>query len=135
VPQQYCKHVTGTQRINNLAAASRGFSVYLSANGAATLAAHFKALVSKLHALETPIEGGHRIGLSETVFPSDKEHAQAIAALSEKLGVQANDVAAVFRSELDRLTAGARITNFLIILALSKTRSILRARPGRATVH
>lgn len=99
------------------------------------MAACFKTLVSKLHTLETPIEGGHRIGLSEAVFHSDKEHAQAIEALSEKLGVHTNDVAAVFRSELDRLTAGARITNYLIVLALSRTRSILRARSGRAPTH
>ena len=92
-------------------------------------------MVNELHALETPTSGGHRIGLTETSLPSDKEHVQAITALSDKLGVSTNDVATVFRSELDRLAAGARITNFLIVLALSKTRTILRARTGRIAAH
>jgi hypothetical protein len=92
-------------------------------------------MVNTLHALETPIGGGHRIGFTEAVPPSDSEHVQAIAALSEKLGVSTNDVAAVFRSELDRLAAGARITTFLIVLALSRTRTLLRARTGRVAAH
>ena len=71
----------------------------------------------------------------ETVVPSDKEHMRAITALSDKLGIGANDVAAVFKSELARLAAGARITNFLIVLALSRTRSILRAGSGRIAAH
>lgn len=92
-------------------------------------------MVNELHALETHIAGGHRVGLTETVPTSDHEYVHAIAALSDKLGVGANEVAAVFRSELDRLTERARITNFLIVLALSKTRSILRARNGHAAAH
>ena len=92
-------------------------------------------MVNELHALETHIADGHRVGLIETVPPSDEEYAHAIAALSDKLGVGTNEVAAVFRSELDRLTERARITNFLIVLALSKTRSILRARTGHAAAH
>jgi hypothetical protein len=88
-----------------------------------------------MHALETPVGSRHRIELTETVLPSDREHVQAIAALSDKLGVSTNDVAAVFRSELDRLGAGARITSFLIVLALSRTRTLLRARTGRVTAH
>ncbi len=96
--------------------------------------------MNKLHALETPVGGGQRVGLTEAVLPSDKvpsdnEHLHAIAALSDKLGVGANDVAAVFNSELHRLAAGARITNFLIVLALSKTRTILRARSGRRAAN
>lgn len=93
-------------------------------------------MVNALHALETPIiSGGHRVGLTETVLPSDKEHVRAITALSDKLGLSTNDVATVFRSELDRLAAGARITNFLIVLALSKTSTILRARTGPVAAH
>jgi hypothetical protein len=88
-----------------------------------------------LHALETPIGIEHRIGFAHPGLPADKEHGEAIAALSAKLGVSAHDVAAIFRTELDRLAAGARITNFLIVLALSKTRSILRARSGRVAAH
>ncbi len=75
------------------------------------------------------------MGLTDTASPMNKEYAHAIVALSDKLGVGTNDVAAVFRSELDRLAADARITNFLIVLAMSKTRSILRARSGRVGAH
>lgn len=92
-------------------------------------------MVNELHALETHIADGHRVGLTETVPPSDEEYVHAIAALSDKLGVGTNEVATIFRSELDRLTERARITNFLIVLALSKTRSILRARTGHAVAH
>jgi hypothetical protein len=88
-----------------------------------------------LHALETPIGIDHRIGYAQPALPPDKEHGQAIAALSAKLGVSAREVAAVFRSELERLAAGARITNFLIVLALSRTRTILRGGSGRAAAH
>ena len=101
----------------------------------AILPRSFTTKVNGLHALETSIGEGHRIGLTETALPADQEHAQAIAALSDKLGVGAHEVTAVFRSELDRLAAGARITNFLIVLALSKTRSVLRARTGRVAAH
>jgi hypothetical protein len=88
-----------------------------------------------MHALETPIGGGLRIGFTESMLPSDKEHMEAIAAMSDKLGVSTSDVAAVFRSELDRLRAGARIKDFLIVLALGKTRTLLRARSGRVAAH
>jgi hypothetical protein len=97
-------------------------------------------VVNKLHALETPAGGGQRVGLTEAVLPSDKlpsgnEYVHAIAALSDKLGVGTNEVAAVFRSELDQLTERARITNFLVVLALSKTRTLLRARNGHVAAH
>jgi hypothetical protein len=92
-------------------------------------------VVNHLHALETPIGGGHRIGFTEAMLPSHKEPMEAIEAMSDKLGVSTNDVAAVFRSELDRLTAGARITDFLSVLALGKTRTILRARTLRVAAH
>ena len=91
--------------------------------------------MNELRALATPIGGGHRIGLTGTAPPSDKEHLRAITALSDKLGVSATEVAAVFKSELARLAAGARITNFLIVLALSKTRTILRTRTGCVAAH
>lgn len=91
--------------------------------------------MNALRALETPIGGGHRIGLSGNALPADKEHLHAITALSDKLGVSATDVAAVFKSELARLAAGARITNFLIVLALSRTRTILRTRTGSVAAH
>ena len=59
--------------------------------------------MNELRALATPIGGGHRIGLTGTAPPSDKEHLRAITALSDKLGVSATEVAAVFKSELARL--------------------------------
>ena len=114
----------------------RGFPLFLPAEDACKIApGSFRIVVNELHALETHIADGHRVGLTETVPPSDKEYVHVIAALSDKLGVGTNEVAAVFRSELDRLAERARITNFLIVLALSKTRSILRARSGHAAAH
>ncbi len=59
---------------------------------------------------------------------SGKEHVQAITALSEKLGVGTKDVAKVYKAEFEKLAAGARVTSFLTVLALNRTRSILGAR-------
>jgi hypothetical protein len=65
----------------------------------------------------------------------EREHAQAIAALSGKLGVSMKDVIEVYEAEFERLALRARVTNFLIVLALNRTRSILHARSARATVN
>lgn len=114
----------------------RGFPLFLPAEDACKIAlGSFRIVVNELHALETHIADGHRVGLTKTVPATEKEYVHAIAALSDKLGVGTTEVAAVFRSELDRLAERARITNFLIVLALSKTRSILRARTGHAAAH
>jgi hypothetical protein len=93
-----------------------------------------------LHALEGPVGGerrldGHRIELGESVFPAERARVQAIAQLSDRLRVGTDEVAPVFRAELNRLAAGAHITNFLIVLASSRTRSILRARNGAVAGH
>ncbi len=64
-------------------------------------------------------------GRIESELPLPKEHVQAIEALSEKLGVGTKDVAKVYKAEFEKLAAGARVTNFLIVLALNRTRSIL----------
>jgi hypothetical protein len=134
VPKCY-RSAARTRTINHLAPASRGFSLFFPAKGACYIARQVNIVVNQLHALDTPIGGGLRIGFTEAMLPSDKEHMEAITAMSDKLGVSTSDVAAVFRSELDRLTAGARITDFLIVLALGKTRTLLRARSGRVAAH
>jgi hypothetical protein len=91
-------------------------------------------VVNQLHARDaqsassSSFDGNGRIDLAETELPSEQEHVQAIAALSEKLGVGMKDVAKVYKAEFGKLAAGARVTNFLIVLALNKTRSILGAR-------
>jgi hypothetical protein len=89
-------------------------------------------VANQLHARDaqsaSSFDGKGRIDLTETELPLEKEHAQAIEALSEKLGVGTKDVAKVYKAEFEKLAAGARVTNFLIVLALNKTRSILGAR-------
>ncbi len=97
-------------------------------------------MASQLHARNaqsvslSSLDGKGRIDLSETELPLEKEHVQAIQALSEKLGVGMKDVAKVYKAEFEKLAAGARVTNFLIVLALNRTRSILgSAHRGRLT--
>lgn len=89
-------------------------------------------MANQLHARDaqsaSSFDGNGAIDLTETELPPEKEHVQAIAALSEKLGVDMKDVAKVYRAEFEKLAAGARVTNFLIVLALNRTRSILGAR-------
>lgn len=91
-------------------------------------------MVNQLHARDiqpassSSIDAGGRGDPTERELPSEKEHVQAIAALSEKLGVGTKDVAKVYKAEFDKLAAGARVTSFLTVLALNRTRSILGAR-------
>ncbi len=73
----------------------------------------------------------------KTVAPSaaaedklEDDHVTAIATLSEKLKVPEHEVRDIFRKEFDRLATHARISTFLIILAMRNTRSILRGRGG-----
>lgn len=75
------------------------------------------------------------IDLVRTQLPIEMEHAQAIATLSEHLGVPMRDVTPVYKEEFARLAAKARVTTYLIVLALRRTRSILRARNEPATVN
>ena len=71
--------------------------------------------------------------MTETGSHLEKDHVRAIAALSHKLQVPAHEVGAIYRKEFDRLAAGARIPTFLVVLAMSNTRSILRGGGRRAT--
>ncbi len=57
----------------------------------------------------------------------DKGQARAIATLSDRLHLPVQEVRQVYLQELDRLEAQARIHNFLGVLALSRTRSVLRS--------
>ena len=75
------------------------------------------------------------IDLAKTQLPMERADAQAIAALSSKLGVSMKDIVDVYKTQFDRLAAGARVTEFLIVLALNRTHSILRAHRARATVN
>jgi hypothetical protein len=63
----------------------------------------------------------------------ENDHVRAIATLSEKLKVPEHEVVDIFRKEFDRLATHARISTFLIVLAMRNTRSILRGRGGGET--
>jgi hypothetical protein len=96
--------------------------------------------VNQLHALDTQrgepsIGAAGPIDLAKTQLPMERDHAYAIAALAGKLGVSMKDIADVYKAEFDRLAGGARVTNFLIVLALNRTRSILQARRAKATAN
>lgn len=60
------------------------------------------------------------------------EHRGVIVKLSEELHVSLHEVTEIYQQQLDRLTAGARIQNFLPVLATRCTRSILRAANRRS---
>ena len=93
-----------------------------------------------MHALniqrtQPSIGGAGPIEWAKTQLPMERSDARAIVALSGKWCVSMNDLANVYKTEFDRLAAGARVTEFLIVLALNRTRSILRARRARAAVN
>jgi hypothetical protein len=64
------------------------------------------------------IESGSRI---------QEDDARAVAALSEKLQLPEREVVEIYKIEFDRLAEQARIPNFLSVLAMRNTKSILRA--------
>jgi len=94
--------------------------------------------MNQLHVPDAQIasafEGRAGINLVEADLSLSKEHHDSIGMLAEKLGVAIQDVATVYTAEFTKLAAGARVTNFLIVLALSRTRSILSAR-SRTAAH
>jgi hypothetical protein len=57
--------------------------------------------------------------------PIDAE-LRAVAGLSEELHVPVGEVREIYRQQLNRLAAGARIQSFLSVLATRNTRSFLR---------
>lgn len=57
----------------------------------------------------------------------DKDQARAIAALSEKLHLPAQQVRQVYLEEFGRLGSQARVRSFLSVLALSRARAVLRS--------
>jgi hypothetical protein len=69
--------------------------------------------------------------MTESVSPLQNDHARAIATLSDKLHVPLHEVGEIYQKEFDRLAERARIPTFLVVLAMSNTRSILR-RGGRS---
>jgi hypothetical protein len=71
------------------------------------------------------------IQMTESVSPLQNDHARAIATLSDKLHVPLHEVGEIYQKEFDRLAERARIPTFLVVLAMSNTRSILR-RGGRS---
>ena len=73
--------------------------------------------------------------MTEAALPLDKDHAETIRALSDKLQVPMHEVGAIYRVEFDRLAHGARIPTYLGVLAMSNTRSILREGRRRAALH
>jgi Protein of unknown function (DUF3562) len=50
----------------------------------------------------------------------------AVEGLSDELHVPVNEVREIYRQQLQRLAAGARIRSFLGVLATRNTRSVLR---------
>jgi hypothetical protein len=67
---------------------------------------------------------------SQSLDPT-AEHGGVIARLSHQLQVPLHEVSAIYGAQLERLAAGARIQNFLGVLALRNTRDVLRAEERR----
>jgi Protein of unknown function (DUF3562) len=63
----------------------------------------------------------------ESVSRIQDDDARAVAALSEKLQLPEREVVEIYKIEFDRLAEQARIPNFLSVLAMRNTKSILRS--------
>lgn len=55
------------------------------------------------------------------------DSAHVVEALAQRLNASPDQVAGIYKRELARLTAAARIPQFVVTLAVRNTRSILRA--------
>jgi hypothetical protein len=75
------------------------------------------------------------IQMTESVSRLQNDHVRAIATLSDKLHVPMHEVGEIYKKEFDRLAQGARIPTFLVVLAMSNTRSILRGGGRSATLR
>jgi len=64
--------------------------------------------------------------MSESIPSSDDDAQRAIQALSKQLDVPEVRVLEVYKTEYSRLSAQCRIANFVSVLAMRNTRSILR---------
>ena len=73
--------------------------------------------------------------MTESVSRLENDHVRAIATLSDKLHVPVHEVGEIYKKEFDRLAEGARIPTFLVVLAMSNTRSILRGGGRSATLR
>jgi hypothetical protein len=65
--------------------------------------------------------------MMESVSRIQDDDARAVAALSEKLQLPEREVVEIYKIEFDRLAEQARIPNFLSVLAMRNTKSILRS--------
>ncbi len=63
---------------------------------------------------------------TQVTVPASGDSSQTIAQLSEKMQVPLDQIQAIYADEVDRLAAEARIQQFVSILAISRTRTILR---------
>ncbi len=73
--------------------------------------------------------------MAESASHLPTDHLGAIAKLADELRVPVQIVGAIFESQFDRLAVQARITNFLVVLAMQNTRSILREGERRASLR
>jgi hypothetical protein len=64
--------------------------------------------------------------MTESVSHLETDHVGAIATLSNELQVPVHEIGEIDRKQFDRLAVQARIPNFLVVLAMRNTRSILR---------
>lgn len=69
--------------------------------------------------------------VSQSLDPT-AEHGGVIAGLSHELDVPLHEVREIYREQLERLAADARIQSFRGVLAMCNTRDILRAADRRA---
>jgi len=73
--------------------------------------------------------------MAESASHLQTDHLGAIATLADELKVPVQEVGAIFKSQFDRLAVQARITNYLVVLAMRNTRSILREGERRPSLR
>lgn len=69
--------------------------------------------------------------MNESMPSAETCDARALARLSEKLHVPANEVLEVYKYEFTRLHAQARVKTYVGVLAMSNTKNILHKTSSR----
>lgn len=70
--------------------------------------------------------------MTGSVPPQETEQDRAIAQISDMLRLPVHEVGEVYKREFFRLAEQARIPNFLAVLAMRNTRSILLSADRRS---
>ncbi|MBC7453531.1 MAG: DUF3562 domain-containing protein [Massilia sp.] len=83
---------------------------------------------SAAHAGQHPEPAPAGVGAARRLAASSARHQASISALCDEIGGPFDELAALYQSELARLSATASVTDYLPVLVAKKVRGLFRQR-------